>query len=151
MITDEELLERWPGVRVDHDNADFYRGLLQHRLLINRCAECGAWHHPPRSVCPRCWSGRIRAEEVSGRGRLSLLTFIYQGSARAGVDFSQGYPAAAVELVEQPGLRVTGTLVETPRENMQIGMEVELTWREMGGQPVIAFRPTGSAAPGSTR
>jgi uncharacterized OB-fold protein len=141
MITNEELLERWPGVRVDDDNADHYRGLLEHRLLINRCADCGAWHHPPRSVCPRCWSRRVQPEEVSGRGVVALLTFIHQGSARAGVDYSRGHPAAAIELVEQLGLRVTGTLVDMPRERMQIGLEVELTWRDLGGQPVVAFRP----------
>lgn len=142
MISDEELLERWPGVRVDHDNAAHYRGMLEQRLLINRCAECRTWHHPPRSVCPRCWSNAVRAEEVSGRGTVAMLTFIHQGSSRAGVDYSNGYPAAAVELVEQAALRVTGTLVDMTREEMRIGAAVELTWLEVGGRPALAFRPS---------
>ncbi|MEA3217672.1 MAG: hypothetical protein QOJ19_3828 [Acidimicrobiia bacterium] len=146
MITDDELLDSWPGVRVDHDNAEHYRGMLQQRLLINRCAECGAWHHPPRSVCPRCWSNAVRAEEVSGRGTVAMLTFIHQGSSRAGVDFSNGYPAAAVELIEQAGLRVAGTLVDMTREEMHIGTEVELTWLEVGGRPALGFRPSGASS-----
>src|SRR6476620_794452 len=74
MLFDEELMDALPGVRVDHDNAPHYRGLLERRLLINRCDDCDTWHHPPRSVCPACWSRSVTATEVRGAGRIGMLT-----------------------------------------------------------------------------
>ena len=113
-ISDEELLERLPGVRIDADNADYWRGLLEHRLLINRCRACGHWHNPPRPVCPRCWSPEIEATPVSGRGVIDLFTVLHQGPRRGGVDYSGGHVVAGIGLAEQPGLRVAAAIVGTP-------------------------------------
>ncbi|MFN0089833.1 MAG: Zn-ribbon domain-containing OB-fold protein [Acidimicrobiales bacterium] len=141
MTTDEDLLEAWPGVRIDRDNAAYYRGLLERRLLLNRCADCGAWHNPPRPLCPRCWSWAVAPTEVSGRGRIALLTFLHQGPRRGGVDYTNGFPAAAIELEEQPGLRVSATIVDAPRDQIRLGLAVELAWQEHDGRPSPAFRP----------
>jgi uncharacterized OB-fold protein len=46
-----------------------------------------------------------------------------------------------VELVEEPGLRITSTVVECPPEDVTIGMPVEVTWIERDGVPYPAFRP----------
>src|SRR6201999_633041 len=37
MLSDEELMDALPDIRVDHDNAAHYRGLLERRLVLNRC------------------------------------------------------------------------------------------------------------------
>ena len=52
-MTNEELLDAWPGVRIDHDNLALYRGLLDQLLLVNRCGHCAHWHHPPSSGLPQ--------------------------------------------------------------------------------------------------
>jgi hypothetical protein len=79
-ITDEELLARLPDLRVDHDNKELYRGWLQRELRLNRCGGCGTWHHPPRPVCPSCWSTEVVPTRVSGRGRVPLSEGGTQGS-----------------------------------------------------------------------
>ena len=43
VISDTELIERYPDVRLDHTNKHFYRGLLDRELLLSRCADCGWW------------------------------------------------------------------------------------------------------------
>jgi uncharacterized OB-fold protein len=139
MLSDEELMAALPDVRVDHDNAAHYLGLLERRLLINRCDDCGAWHHPPRSVCPRCWSRAVTATEVSGRGTIAILTFLHARPRRAAGDGP--YPVVAVELAEQPGLRIAGTIVGAAREEIRLDAPVELAWIERDGRPVAAFRP----------
>jgi uncharacterized OB-fold protein len=149
-ISDEELLERWPGVRIDGDNAAYYRGLLEHRLLIHRCRQCRTWHNPPRSVCPRCWSREISAEAVSGRGVIDLLTFLHQGRPRPGVDYASGHPVAGVGLVEQPGLRVAAAIVGASHDEIRLGAEVELDWRDPDGRPTPVFRLTGAPGNGGT-
>ena len=144
MEVDDRLLDQLPGVRVDADNAAWFRGLLERRLMINRCVDCRAWHHPPRSVCPRCWSRAIAAEEVDGSGTIALVTFLHQGPKAAGVDYTGGRPVAAIELAEQPGLRVTGAIIDSPRASIVVGAPVELRWVEYREVPSPAFQVVGS-------
>ena len=138
MLSDEELMDAFPGVRVDHDNAPHYRGLLERRLLINRCDDCGTWHHPPRSVCPVCWSRTVTATEVRGEGTIAMLTFLHQ--RRRGAADDGPYPVVAVELREQPGLRVAATIVGARPAEIVLDAAVELAWVERDGRPVAAFR-----------
>jgi uncharacterized OB-fold protein len=142
-ISDAELIDRFPRYRVDHDNKAFYRGLLERKLLVNRCADCGTWHHPPKPVCPACWSSALVPTEVSGRGTVHLLVLLHQGPSAPGVDYSAPYPVAAVELEEQPALRFTTTIVDCPPDQLRIGLPVELAWTEREGAPFPVFRPRG--------
>jgi uncharacterized protein len=145
-VTDAELVDRLTRQRVDHDNKEYYRGWLQRRLLINRCQECGRWHHPPKPVCPNCWSTDLRPTEVSGQGTVHLLMLLHQGPPAPGVDYSAGpHPVATIELAEQTALRLTSTVVDCPTDEIAIGMPVELTWIERDGAPFPVFRPTATA------
>lgn len=137
---DVELLERFRGVSVDHVNKHFYRGLLEHELRLMRCDDCATWHHRPKPVCPRCWSKRVVATPVSGRGTIHLAIFLYQGPAADGVDYEAGpHPVVTVELEEQEGLRFTSTVVGSPNDAIVIGAPVELRWIERDGCPFPAF------------
>jgi uncharacterized OB-fold protein len=143
--SDQDLVDRFARTaRVDHDNKAFYRGWLEHRLLINRCRSCGRWHHPPKPICPDCWSTDLEPTEVSGRGTIHLLMLLHQGPPAPGVDYASGpHPVATVELEEQEGLRYTSTVVDCPPRDLRIGMPVELTWIERDGTPFPVFRPAG--------
>jgi uncharacterized OB-fold protein len=140
VITDEELIERFAGYGVDHDTAAHLRGRLDRQLLINRCGSCGHRHHPPRPVCPQCWSDEITAEPVAGDGTIHLAIFLYQGPPATGVDYSTPYPLVTVDLDEQPGLRFSATVVGSRNEQVVIGTRVRLDWIERDGVPVPVFR-----------
>lgn len=140
VITDDDLVARFPGHPLDHDSAAHYRGRLERRLLINRCAACGKWHQPPRPVCPSCWSNDVVATEVSGDGTIHLTVFLHQGPPAPGVDYATPYPVVAVELDEQPGLRFTSTVVGSPNEAITIGARVRLDWIDRAGTPLPVFR-----------
>ena len=133
---EDDLLAAFPGVRVDHDNAAHYRGLLDRRLLINRCEDCATWHHPPRPVCPGCWSSNVVPHDVAGTGTVALVTILRQGPRQPGVDYQHGHVLVAIELDEQPGLRVSGTVVGVPGEQIEVGNRVRLVWTDIeGGVP----------------
>jgi len=144
-ITDAELVDRLPGILVDGDNKDYYRGWLQRTLVLNRCENCGRWHHPPKPVCPECWSDRLRPTPVSGRGTVHLLIWLRQGPPADGVDYATPHPVVTVELEEQPGLRFTSTVVDAAMDELEIGDSVELTWIERNGEPFPAFTRTPPA------
>lgn len=129
------LLAAWPEVRIDRDNAAFYAGLLEQRLLINRCNDCGHWHHPPRPVCPECWSTSLTPTEPAGTGRIMMFTLLRQGPPSPAVDYTNGHPVASIELDEQPGLCVAGTVIGLPSDQLQIDDLVQVVWRDIDGRP----------------
>ncbi len=138
---DRELVARYPGVALDHTNKDFYRGLLDQELRLNRCSDCGWWHHRPKPICPRCWSKALVATPVSGRGVIHLAIFLHQGPPAPDVDYAAGpRPVVTVELEEQEGLRFTSTVVDATREDIVIGAPVQLAWVRRGDRSLPMFR-----------
>jgi uncharacterized OB-fold protein len=151
-FTDTEVLERYPTTAIDLDSIEHYRGWLGERLLLNRCAQCGHWHHPPAPLCPRCWSPEVIPTEVSGLGTIHLLILVHQGATAPGVDYSNGpHPVATVELVEQLGLRFTSTVVGCAPGDLRIGQSVSLAWSDRGGAPYPVFRVGTKTEEGSDR
>ncbi len=127
-------------------NKHFYRGLLHRELRMNRCADCGWWHHRPKPICPQCWSKRLVPTPVSGRGTIHLLILLHQGPPADGVDYATPHPVATVELDEQPGLRFTSTVVAADPDELAIGQRVALDWTERDARPYPVFRPAPDGA-----
>lgn len=145
-VDDVELLRRFPTASIDHDNVEFYRGLLRRQLLVDRCIDCDLLFFPPRSLCPECWGTRIAATQVSGKGTVFLATTSRpaDGGVQSGRQAAPSEGAdvlVAVALVEQPDVRISAPLVQCTLDEVALGMEVEVTWLDHDGQPYPAFRP----------
>ncbi len=134
--TPEELYERYPNASIDHDNRHLYEGFLAGELRINRCGACATWHHPPRAICPSCWSQDVGAQAVSGSGTVALSTVLRHGHPEPGVAFP--HPVVAVDLDDAPGVRYTAT-VRGGTELVPVGTRVVLDWEERAGAPVPIF------------
>jgi uncharacterized protein len=149
-FSDADVLERYPSTPIDLDSIEHYRGWLEKRLLLNRCAECGHWHHPPAPLCPKCWSSELVPTEVSGQGTIHLLILVHQGAPAPGLDYSAGpHPVATIELVEQDGLRFTSTVIGQAPGDLRIGQPVSLAWIDRGGAPYPVFRLQSDSAKGA--
>lgn len=68
--SNDELVQRFPGEPITHDNAVHYRGWLRREVLLNSDDDRAAWHAPRKPVCPECWSPKVTPTEVSGNGVL---------------------------------------------------------------------------------
>ena len=145
-ISNDELVQRFPGEAITHDNAAHYRGRLRRELLMHRCGECGRWHAPPKPICPDCWSWQVSAEPVSGDGVIFMAILLHRGPPAPGVDYSTPYPVVTVELDEQPGLRFTSTVVGADNDDIRIGAAVRLEWSERLGAPMPVFALKGPSA-----
>ncbi|MEB3071692.1 Zn-ribbon domain-containing OB-fold protein [[Mycobacterium] vasticus] len=146
-IDDDELVRRFPGEPITHDNAGHYRGRLRRELLLNRCCRCGTWHQPHKPVCPACWSGAVVPTPVAGTGTIHLAIFLHQGPPAEGVDYRTPYPVVTVELDEQAGLRFTSTVADADNDQIIIGRRVALAWRTRHGSPLPVFTLVEEAAP----
>jgi len=135
-VSDDEVFSSFASDWIDQDNIEFYRGLLEQRLLVNRCQACGSWYQPPWPTCPSCWSVDVVPTEVSGLG--VVYTFTIPPTAGAA---GTGVAIAVVQLAEQDDLRAAGPVVGCASADVEIGMPVQLTWMVRDGHPVPAFEP----------
>ena len=82
---------------------------------------------------------------MSGKGTVYLLIKVHQGAPAPDVDYKQPHPVATIELDEQPGLRISSTVIDCPLDKLRIGMRVELTWIDRWGAPYPVFKPAAGA------
>ena len=76
-----------------------------------------------------------------------MAIFLHQGPLAEGIDYSTPHPVVTVELDEQPGLRISSTVIGAPNDQITIGRRVTLDWIERGGVPMPVFRLDPAAAP----
>ena len=141
----DAVFAAFPGVLIDRDNIAHYRGLMEGRLLINRCSACGYWVYPHRPLCPQCLSWDVQPTEVSGRGTVFMFTLIQQ-ERDPNHRLREPIVAAAIELAEQKGLRYLARIVNCAPDAVKPDMAVRLVWiaRE-GAVSLPAFEPAAKS------
>ena len=119
----------------------FWTGGHDGRLLIERCAGCHRWQHPPAGLCSSC-GGDIVPTPASGRGTVFTFT-VNQHPFHP--DVPPPYVIAIIELDEQPDLRVVANVVGCDPDEVHIGMAVEVAFEvdsgEGGEHAVPVFHP----------
>ena len=104
------LLLPWP----DADGEPFWQYALRGELRVQACADCGLRRFPPRPCCPRCHSFADDWRPTSGRGRIWSFVIAHPPLLPAYAEFAP-YPVAVVELDDDPGIRLVGTLTPSVR------------------------------------
>jgi uncharacterized OB-fold protein len=122
------------------DTRFFWDGLKAHRLLLQRCTECGGLRHPPRPMCPSCNALGWDVLEASGRG--TVHSFVMPQHPQFPF-MEYPYIVALVELEERT--RLLSNLCEIAPEEATIGMPVEVFFEEFDDGLVLhQFRPAGA-------
>ena len=114
-----------PLPRITSENRHFWTGGADGRLQFLRCQDCGNYIHPPIPICRVCLSRNQAVEAVSGQGRLFSFTINHQVWF---ADLAVPYNISLVEIVEQPSLRLTTTVVDCALEDIHIGMPVRVNF-----------------------
>ena len=107
--------------RLKLTNEDGSKGVL----LGFRCQECGTAVFGPATFCQGCASERLEPIELNSQGTLYSYTVVRVPSA--GWPGPVPYILGQVELPEGP--QVLAEVVDTPVEDLAIGMAVELVLR----------------------
>lgn len=123
---------RRPRPGITHDNAFFWEGVKQGRLLIQRCAACGRLRHPPAPVCPACRS--FEWNTLQSRGMGTIYSFVLH---RYPVipPFPSPHPVALIELDE--GTRLVSDLVGIDPHAVRIGMRVAVEFNAVDPDFVV--------------
>lgn len=113
---------------------EYWAGARRQELVIQRCADCSYWIHPPKWVCPSCQSFDLRGEVASGRGTL----YAWSVNRMKGVPgFPPPYAVVTVELAEQPGLITVGNLRGTDPGDLRIGLPVAVEFEVLNDDVVL--------------
>ena len=107
----------------------FWQAAVEHRLVAQECGDCAHLHLPPAPICPNCRSDATGWKELSGRGEVYTYTTIHRTVA-PGQDLP--FVVAVIALEGAPGVRLISNIVDTPPEEIEIGMPVEVVWEDMG-------------------
>ncbi|MFE9404430.1 bifunctional MaoC family dehydratase N-terminal/OB-fold nucleic acid binding domain-containing protein [Streptomyces sp. NPDC006530] len=110
-----------PRPVVNRDNAGFWAGVAEHRLLIQRCDDCAELRFPWLPGCHACGSDRWDTVGASGDGRVYSYVVMHHPPFPA---FDPPYAVGLIELAE--GVRIISNVVGVEPEAVRIGMPVRL-------------------------
>jgi uncharacterized protein len=119
-------------VRVDYDTQTYWKGCAEKKLVIARCSACAHWIHPPKAVCPKCWSTDITHVERSGQAHVFTFTEIPQKGG--------GEPRTTIwAQLDDADVLVMGELQEGCG-SISIDDPLTMTWNTLEDTFVPAFR-----------
>lgn len=120
----------------------YFEEARNHRLVYQRCDDCGAAVFYLRTVCPSCTSESLSIVAAAGNGEIYSFTTHYRA---ANPSFADDVPYTIV-LVDMPeGIRVLADLVECPPEQVRVGMAVEVLFDDVTEELTLPrFRPSDS-------
>lgn len=125
-----------PRPAITHDNAFFWQGINDRKLLIQRCDGCGTLRHPPGPMCPKCRSLQWSQVQAGGRGIIHSFVVMHQPQL-PGLDYP--LPILLVELEEGP--RIVANILAAKPADVEIGKPVVLDFVEVEpGYLLPAFR-----------
>ncbi|MEU1164516.1 bifunctional MaoC family dehydratase N-terminal/OB-fold nucleic acid binding domain-containing protein [Streptomyces sp. NPDC005921] len=110
-----------PRPVVNRDNAGFWEGVADERLLIQRCAGCGTLRHPWLPGCNACGSLDWDTVESAGAGTVYSYVVMHHPPFPA---FDPPYAVGLIELAE--GVRMVSNVVGVPYDKVRIGLPVRV-------------------------
>ncbi|MGW0765866.1 bifunctional MaoC family dehydratase N-terminal/OB-fold nucleic acid binding domain-containing protein [Streptomyces sp. NPDC002676] len=115
---------RRPRPVVNRDNAGFWMGVAEQRLLIQRCTGCGTLRHPWLPGCNACGCLDWDTVEASGAGTVHSYVVMHHPPFPA---FEPPYAVGLIELAE--GVRMVSNVVGVPYDKVRIGLPVRVEFR----------------------
>ena len=105
------------------DYEGYWKGIDNKKLMLQKCADCGAWCHLPQPLCPQCHSFEKESVPVSGKGIVYSWVTYHESPHPS---FKAPYSVVLVELEEGP--RIISNMVDVPPDEIEIGMKVEVVF-----------------------
>ncbi|GAA0992223.1 OB-fold domain-containing protein [Acrocarpospora macrocephala] len=125
---------------VNRDTEFFWEGARSGELRIQKCGDCGELRHPPGPVCPSCRSVKRTYAVAAGTGVVYSYV-VHHNPPVPGRETP--FVVAVVELPE--GVRIVGNVVDCAPAEVEIGMPVRVTFREMDDELTLPLWTPGES------
>ena len=130
----------------DPDSAPFWAACREHRLVLQKCAACGAVRYPPGPRCPRCHAREAVWIEAAGRGRVYSWIVVNHPVPKEVYAAEVPYVVALIERDE--GVRMASNIVGCAPSAVRGDLRVEVVFDDVApGTTLPRFKP----APDETR
>lgn len=127
-----------PLPALDSENAPFWTGGADGKLLIARCDDCGNYIHPATDFCPACESRAVTPQPVSGRATVYAFTVNHRAWIPG---LAVPYVLAMVQLEEQSDVRLPTNIIGCDPQSVHVGMAVEVCFEQHEDVFIPLFRP----------
>lgn len=120
-----------PAPVPEHDDLSrpFWDGLKQHRILVQRCGQCGTWQWGPEWICHACRAFDPDWVEVSGEGAVESHVRVWH-PVHPALEGHGPYLAVLVSLPQAGGIRMVGNLLGDPQQAVPIGAAVTASFED---------------------
>jgi uncharacterized OB-fold protein len=133
-------MEAQQALTDDEIRAQFWRTVENRAMALPYCRGCSKYFFFPRPFCPACWSDQIELRPASGRGKVwsySVVRFAHGAAS----PWHQRLPYALALVDLEEGVRIMANVLECPVEQVRSGMPVQLTYADLDGRTLYAFKP----------
>lgn len=100
----------------------YWRHLAEGTLHLNTCEDCGAAHHPPSPICPKCRSFNVGWKPASGKATLNSFA-VARHPVHPSLKDQVPYTITLVDLEE--GVRLVSGIPFGMEVDLKIGMPLE--------------------------
>jgi uncharacterized OB-fold protein len=127
------------------EESAFYRGLLEGKIVGQRCPKCRKVYVPPRSACPVDGVAPDELVELADTG--TLTTFCIVNVPFLGQKITPPYVSAYV-LLDGADIAVLHLILGIPADEVRMGMRVKAVWKPREEwtyslENIDHFEPTG--------
>ena len=113
---------------IDVENRPFWDACRDHRLLFQRCNDCGEAQFYPRYLCTACFSDSLSWEESRGEGVVYTFTELHV-TFEPGWQDATPYVVALIDLDE--GYRMMSNIVADDLSAIEIGARARVTFEDV--------------------
>jgi uncharacterized OB-fold protein len=133
-----------PRPALDPDSAPYWEACREHRLIVQRCGQCGKTRFPPGPTCPGCGATDHDWIASSGRGRVFSWIVVRHPVPAEVYAGDVPYVVALIELEE--GVRLVSNVIGCVPEDVRANMPVTVVFDDVGEVPLPKFRPAPPAS-----
>ncbi len=122
-----ETIPPKPRPEPTDDSRPYWEGLAAHRLMLQRCADCGRVRHYPRPLCDACHSFSVEWIEASGRASVHSWTVAHHPFHPA---FKAELPYTLVTADLPEGVRMVAQLRGAGPEALRLGLPLRIGFED---------------------
>ena len=124
-----------PLPRVIDVDREFWDGVQQEKLLIQKCRDCGRLQFFPRPVCIDCMGLDLGWQEASGRGVVYSFTLVWvpRHPTFCNVVEQTRQPVVFAEIELAEGVRMLSQIVDCRPDAVRLGGPVRATFETAEG------------------
>ncbi len=103
-------------------------GLKEHRLMLQRCAQCKKARHYPRPMCDQCYCLESEWFEASGKGSVHSWTVAHHPFH---MGFKQDLPYVVLTIDLEEGVRMVAPLANAGAAELSLGCPVTIGYEDV--------------------